>query len=326
MQARYRTVTTLRVMAAMLRGRARMNLEKFATQDGRRVSDKERAFLLLPRPSLSGCIALAIVRDTRGVTMNDAQRLSHFPRSPYCGLSWIHEGEVFELKRDPGGEASEWWERLPDVCVSGPRPQPTTMWSPGVAHGVTVVFYPDAWQALTGIGLNAIREKNLPSREVFKQDIADIVGEAAAQPDAKTGFELLEDRLEPFWRERRPKGQLAPFWFMDWTTALAMRAATSGMGRSLRQAQRRVKTWAGLSQRDLDQQARVEKLFAESLKQGTSDLAGLAEEFGYADQAHMGRQVRRITGAPPAKIMDLIETEESYWIYRLMGERFQAAK
>ena len=36
----------------------------------------------------------------------------------------------------------------------------------------------------------------------------------------------------------------------------------------------------------------------------------------------MGLHVRRITGAPPAKIMDLIENEESYWIYRLMADHF----
>jgi NAD(P)-dependent dehydrogenase (short-subunit alcohol dehydrogenase family) len=49
----------------------------------------------------------------------------------------------------------------------------------------------------------------------------------------------------------------------------------------------------------------------------------LAAEAGYADQAHMGREVRRITGMPPAKIVNLIATEESYWPYRLLGERYR---
>lgn len=296
-------------------------MEIDTSEDGRRVSPQERAYLVLPRPELAGCIALAVVRDTRGVTMTDVQRFSHFPRSPYCGISIIFEGEVFLVPAGAEARRSDDLTRLPNVCVSGPTNAPTTMWSPGPAFGVTVVFYPDAWQALTGDDLDAIQERNLPADDVLAANLAGFVREAAAQNSAQAGLALLEDYLEPIWRARRPDGRATPFWFQDWTAALAMRAATSGAGRSLRQFQRRIKTWGGLSQRELDQQARVEKLFARSLDVGASDLAGLAQEFGFADQAHMGRHVRKITGAPPAKISELIETQESYWIYRLMGER-----
>ncbi len=305
---------------------ARMNLDMARLGAGERVSDEERAYLLLPRPALSGCIALGIVRDTRGVKMSDAQRLSHFPRSPYCGISWVLEGEVFELEPRHERGLSARLNRLPDLSVSGQRLHPITMWSPGPAHGVTIAFYPDAWQALTGVDTDMIRGRNLPPDGILAPEIARLVREAAAQSDVEAGFRLFEDGLLPLWRDRRPRDRITPFWFRDWTNAVAVRAATSGAGRSLRQVQRRIKAWSGLSRRDLAQQARVEELFAHSLVQGELDLAGLAQEFGYADQAHMGRQVRRITGAPPAKIMDLIETQESYWIYRLIGARFQAAK
>lgn len=298
-----------------------MEMQPAAANDGRRVSPEERAFLTLPRPSLSGCIALGIVRDTRGIAMSDAQRLSHFPRSPYCGISWLLEGEVFEFDREGAEDGSTRMHRLPDLSVSGQRLHPTTMWSPGPAYGVTVIFFPDAWQALTGLDVDEIEGRNLEPDAVLSPDLAALVRQAAREPDAEAGFRLFEAGLEPIWQSRRPKGRMAPVWFRDWTNALAMRAATSGAGRSLRQFQRRIKAWTGLSQRELVLQARVEELYVRSLKEGTSDLAGLAEEMGYADQAHMGRQVRRITGSSPAKIMDLIETQESYWVYRLVGGR-----
>lgn len=292
--------------------------------DGRRVSDSERAHLLMPRPALAGCIAMAIVRDTRGVAMNDAQRVSHFPRSPYCGLSWIKEGEVHEFKGAEGGIERFHLEKQPDISVSGNRQNPTTMWSPGDAYGVTVVFYPDAWQALTGSSIESVSEKTLALDDVVSADLAAIARGAAQKREVGEGFLQLQDGLEPLWRQRRQRDGVTPVWFKDWAVALAMRAATLGAGRSLRQLQRRVKRWTGFAQRDLDQQARVEQLFVRSYEEGIGDLAGLAQEFGYADQAHMGRQVRKITGRSPAKIMDLIETEESYWIYRLIGAHLSA--
>lgn len=291
------------------------------TGDGRRVSDRERGYLLLPRRALAGCIAMAVVRDTRGVAMSDAQRISHFPRSPYCGLSWIKQGEVFELRRS-GGQVQ--FEKLPVLSVNGHRQHPATMWSPAAACGVTVVFYPEAWQALTGTSAEAIGEKTQAMDDVLAPDLAEIVRDAARVGEVGAGFLQFQDRLEPLWRQRRPRDGISPVWFKDWAVALAMRAATLGAGKSLRQLQRRVKRWSGFSQRDLDQQARVEQLFVRSFEEGTRDLAGLAQEFGYADQAHMGRQVRRVTGMPPARIMELIETEESFWFYRLLGARLAA--
>lgn len=267
---------------------------------------------------------MAIVRDTRGVAMNDAQRVSHFPRSPYCGLSWIKEGAVFEIRTAEIDSGRVHLERQPDISVSGHRQNPTTMWSPADAYGVTVVFYPDAWQALTGSSIEFVSERTVAVEDAVSGELAAIVRRAAQQSDVDEGFLLLQDGLEPLWRQARPRQGMAPVWFKDWAVALAVRASTLGAGRSLRQLQRRVKRWTGFNQRDLDQQARMEQLFVRSYEEGIGDLAGLAQEFGYADQAHMGRQVRKITGCSPARIMELIETEESYWIYRLIGARLSA--
>ena len=45
-------------------------------------------------------------------------------------------------------------------------------------------------------------------------------------------------------------------------------------------------------------------------------------EGGFADQSHMGRAVRRATGFSPARLNRMIESEESFWCYRLLGQRF----
>jgi AraC-like DNA-binding protein len=54
----------------------------------------------------------------------------------------------------------------------------------------------------------------------------------------------------------------------------------------------------------------------------TASAAGLTTEAAFSDQSHMGRAVRRATGFSPAHLNRVIATEEAFWCYRLLGERF----
>jgi AraC-like DNA-binding protein len=46
-------------------------------------------------------------------------------------------------------------------------------------------------------------------------------------------------------------------------------------------------------------------------------LADLAAELGYADQAHMARELRQLAGLPPSRLEAHIESDREYWPYRL---------
>lgn len=52
------------------------------------------------------------------------------------------------------------------------------------------------------------------------------------------------------------------------------------------------------------------------------DLAGLASDAGFADQSHMGREVRRVTGLTPRRLDELVASDEAFWFYRLIGDWF----
>lgn len=58
-------------------------------------------------------------------------------------------------------------------------------------------------------------------------------------------------------------------------------------------------------------------------EQAPVDLAGLATEAGFADQSHLGREVRRVTGLSPRQLDALMRTDEAFWFYRLMKGHFQ---
>lgn len=82
----------------------------------------------------------------------------------------------------------------------------------------------------------------------------------------------------------------------------------------------------GQSRRDLLAHARAEELFVHFMttrKRDKNTLAEVAAEAGYADQSHMGREIRRITGASPAEIDRLITTDERYWCYRLLEDYYR---
>ena len=137
------------------------------------------------------------------------------------------------------------------------------------------------------------------------------------------GYNDLSATLLPLWAVSRPASRFASPYLSDWLKSLFAQAAVSGAGRSARQFQRRLKALTGRSRRELEVHARAEALFASALASGDDpDLAALAHDAGYADQSHMGREVKRITGLSPGRINRLIATDERFWCYRLLGERF----
>ncbi len=281
------------------------------------------AALLLPRPSLAGCIVLGIVRDTRGRTLPREDRFNHFPLSPYCSLTFHFEGQLHLVETDAHMNAPETGIALPRLMVSGPGSAPVTTWSEGPVFVLTVGFYPDVWEVLTGTRIAPLFNRHLAGEDVLRPDLIEMLLPVFQNGSAEQKFARFEEQIAQLWAQRRPKGGVSPFWMRDWATALATRAALSSTGRSLRQLQRRIKRQTGRTQRELSLLVRNEELFARVMSDGTgNDYAGLAVEAGFADQAHMIREVRRMTGMPPAKILRLIATEESYWPYRLLGMRY----
>ncbi|HEX5738976.1 MAG TPA: AraC family transcriptional regulator, partial [Hydrogenophaga sp.] len=55
---------------------------------------------------------------------------------------------------------------------------------------------------------------------------------------------------------------------------------------------------------------------AENPPAGWADFAHGA---GYADQAHLCREVRDITGHSPAELWAKAQHDERYWVYRIWG-------
>lgn len=286
------------------------------------------AQILWPRPSLGGCVFAAIVRDTRGVALSDAERFNHFPAGPFCAVTVTIDGAGHLIAHQDFASAPWSAPLMPTHAISGPQRRPTVSWNPGSVYAVTIIFYPDAFVALSGTDVRNFVDRVVDAEPVLTMDLMDILREfhhRARNANIYRSFGVLEDGLELVWHRARPKGHVVSAWLQDWGRSIAARAALSGAGRSARQIARRIKAMTGLTDRELYAFGRSERLYARigsEHQAGRLDWALLASDAGFSDQSHMARRVRRETGLPPAQLLHAVEHNEAFWCYRLLGERY----
>jgi len=279
--------------------------------------DDERTRLWLPPLALAGCVRAVMLRDTRGRALDAAQRENYFPATPLVSLFWWIDGSS-EWLATPGFSVPPPQRRHAPVLFGGPFTLPSHTRNPGEMRAFKLLMLPDAFSALTGVALERHVNQIVDARELLPPDWRDWAGAMSAAPDDAARLQLLEAFLLPRWQAlgtQRPGHRYA-----DWTQALAVRAATSAAGRSLRQLERRIKAWAGVPMRELRAVSRAESAFyAVAAAEGRPGFnwADIAAEADYADQSHLCRETRRLTGFSPEELRRRMQAEEAFWAYRL---------
>jgi hypothetical protein len=271
---------------------------------------------LLPQHGLSSCIFAAIYRDTRAASLSDSDRFNHFPASPLVSVTFVIEGNLRLVSPRERPSMLERIIPLPQFSVTPPQDTPTTSWSPGPVAVVSVAFYPEAWSKLEDV--MAVETVQNALSKAFQKNRSDA--------DVQQCWAAFCDAVQPVWQASRAKGGLDDWAgstrLSDWSRSLVSRVALAGPGRSVRAFERRLKRWSNQSRKSLKFFSDFENLHRRVVEGDTSNLAGLATESGYSDQSHMGRAVRRATGFSPAQLNRNIESDEAFWCYRLLGERF----
>ena len=284
---------------------------------------QQSARMLLPRPSLAHCVRGMVLRDTRGLALSDEQRFNYFPANPTCVLSWYLSGSGTLIEPDARGLTAGERRPMPGrLVLCGPFSRPYVTWNPGPVHTLSLLLLPDAWFALTGIEPGELRNRVLAAPPLLNADWQALAqGVFDASSDAER-VQRLEDSLDPLWQAVRPAAPRATLLLDDWRRSLTLRAANSGIGRSARQIERRIKQWTGQPLRELRGLGRAERVFYDSIvaqESGSVNWTDLASGAGFADQSHLCRQVRRITGFTPEELRRHIAEDEGFWPYRAWG-------
>lgn len=289
-----------------------------AEQGGQRP----RARLLLPPAGLRGAVAAVVIRDTRGFVLNDAQRLTHLPASALVSLAWFEGGEAGRFIVNDQGVA---WQRYgAHMMLSGSHAHPTIAWARGSGRAGMICFHAQAAQALFQLNLVEVQDASVDAQAALGDSWRDCFDDlVSAQTDEAVRL-ALEQHLVPRWQRLGDQGRPAQSLRAagrDWVGRLAWLARDWRRSHSPRHVERRIKAYSGRSLREWQSLVRTEALFFSAREQfaerGTLDWAAMAHDQGFADQAHLSRAVKRITGFAPGEFARRFAQDESFWLYRL---------
>ena len=261
--------------------------------------------LWLPRSSLIGRVRGVMVRDTRGTALDAGRRFKHYPATPLCSLGWWSTGDVEMLEPGHAAVLESPRRAMPGrVAFSGPQTRPMVTWNTGPAYSPMLLLMPDAFRLLTGSDPGVWLDRTDASLVLPAPWLA-MCAEVASADDDSRRVDLAERFLDPLWQAARPCQMVDTQRCVDWVQGLALRAATSRAGRSLRQVERHILQWTGQPLRELRGLGGAERAFFDAMaaaRAPSADWASIALDNDFSDQSHLCRTSRRINGLAPAAL------------------------
>jgi AraC-like DNA-binding protein len=206
---------------------------------------------------------------------------------PHVACLWTREAEPKTAPR----------RILPDACVdivwsgnrlivAGPATRPVIATTNGTALGVR--FRVGAAGAALGLPASELLDLSVPLTDVWGADGARIAETVAGTPTLTVLARAVGARLA---RGSAPDR--------------LVRAAATGAEPNLgaRQLRRRFADAVGYGPKTLQRILRFQRFLALAERSPAPDLARLALDAGYADQAHLTRECRRLAGLTPAALL-----------------------
>ena len=202
---------------------------------------------------------------------------------PYVACLWTSAGAPTPRRILPDACVDIVWTGA-KLIVAGPATQAAMATAPRPALGVR--FRVGAAGAALGIPASELLDLSVPLEDVWGADGAEIAQTVAERPTLSVLAQKVGAKIA--------RGD-AP----DRLVRAAATGARPGIGE--RQLRRRFADAVGYGPKTLQRILRFQRFLA--LAQTRTDLARLAFEAGYADQAHLTRECRRLAGRTPAELV-----------------------
>jgi AraC-like DNA-binding protein len=188
------------------------------------------------------------------------------------------------------------------AAVVGPRRHATWLQFRGRIDQVNVSFFPGAAGAFADVPIPELVNRMASPDDVWPDDFREAVAALQPQPTERriSGLaDLLLARLEP---RREPPGQVreAVRLIRACRGRVTVHWLASQVNLSISQLERSFTRHVGVAPKLLARQTRVCALAAEAATQANPGWALLATRYGYADQAHLAREFRELTGLTPS--------------------------
>jgi AraC-like DNA-binding protein len=198
----------------------------------------------------------------------------------------------------PDGCTDLIWQSSRGAFIAGPDTGPAPAEIPAGTVLVGARFWPGAGGPALGVPLAELRDQRI--------DVADCVPRLAGQlaPDLtpERALSAIATACPQFVAAGPPDHLVrrATKLLADGQMTVAGLCGTLGL--SERQLRRRFDDTVGYGPKTMQRVLRFRKVLAQLTVTPQADLAALAAQFGYSDQAHLTRETSQLAGLPPAAL------------------------
>jgi AraC-like DNA-binding protein len=204
---------------------------------------------------------------------------------------WVRVSEVAgEVRVVPDGSTDVVWERGAGVTVVGPDTTPKLVRREADDVLVGIRLQPGAGGAVLGLPLGAIRDQSV--------DVAEVSPTFALDPDSSP--QDVVGRLLAVAAGSHTDPLIA-----EAARRIAVedvRSVARDLWISERQLRRRFHAAVGYGPKMLERVMRF-RCVVDATDSGQHDLVRVALDAGYADQAHMTREIKRLSGLTPSALI-----------------------
>ncbi len=172
----------------------------------------------------------------------------------------------------------------------------------GAGRVVATKFRPGAFRPFWGRSVHELNDRAVDLEQVFGPAASVLASDVRACPGDADAVALLED----FLVERLPEPDSAMMMVVEAarlvledTELTRVTDLAARMGVSPRRLQRQFREYVGIGPKLMIRRARIHRAAAILSAGGSVDLAGLAVDLGYADQAHFAHDFRAEVGRAP---------------------------
>ena len=233
--------------------------------------------------------------DASGV-LNETDVYREFAPPPHLRDSiaclWVRRGDGGTVRVLPDACSDIVWIAGAGALLAGPDTGPSFSRTRAGQLIVGARFLPGAGGPALGLPLEAVRDHRIPVADLGLDPDERLSGDLAA-PDALAAVAATATRLAEAGPPDRAV-QAAALQLADPRRRVERLAADLGL--SERQLRRRCQATVGYGPKTLQRVLRLRRF----LHSDRADLGRAAFEAGYADQAHLTRECRRLTGLSPS--------------------------
>jgi AraC-like DNA-binding protein len=211
--------------------------------------------------------------------------------------TWEREAVGGAAQVVPDGCADLVW-RAGELVVAGPDTGPVRSPARAGEHVIGLRFRTGAAGSALGLPASELRDQRVPLTELWDGELAERLGHAPGPGERRRLLELAI-------LARRPRTPEPDTLVLEAVRRLGRPGSRIGglaevLGTSERQLLRRFQRAVGYGPKTLDRVLRFQRF---RRRGAGGDLARVAFELGYADQAHLTRECVRLSGTTPARLV-----------------------